>query len=61
MKSLHALIRQFVAANLSEAQGGKLDLDGLARPGQQGSLADRIRARNAAKVPQNALVQPSHI
>ena len=53
MKSLHALIRQFVAANLSEAQGGKLDLDGLARPGQQGSLADRIRARNAAKVPQN--------
>merc|ERR1719460_1083111 len=39
----------FDGTNLSEAQGGKLDLDGLARPGQQGSLADRIRARNAAK------------
>jgi len=39
----------FDGTNLSEAQGGKLNLDGLAVPGQQGSLADRIRARNAAK------------
>jgi hypothetical protein len=39
----------FDGTNLSEARSGKLDLDGLARPGQQGSLADRIRARNAAK------------
>ena len=42
------------AANLSEARGRgtipQLDEDALARPGQQGSLADRIRARNAAKV-----------
>ena len=56
MISLLALIPQFVAANLSEARSGKipqLDEDSLARPGQQGSLADRIRARNAAKVPQN--------
>ena len=55
MISLLALIPQFVAANLSEARSGKLDMDSLARPGQQGSLADRIRARNAAKVPQNDL------
>ena len=41
------------AANLSEARGrrGGLPMDPMARPGQQGgSLADRIRARNAAKV-----------
>jgi len=38
--------------NLSEARGrrGGLPMDPMARPGQQGgSLADRIRARNAAK------------
>merc|ERR1712018_695380 len=36
--------------NLSEARSGTLNEDNLARPGQQqGSLADRIRARNAAK------------
>ena len=51
------LFPPYVAANLSEARGRgtipQLDEDSLARPGQQGSLADRIRARNAAKVPQN--------
>jgi len=42
----------FNSANLSEARGrrGGLPMDPMARPGQQGgSLADRIRARNAAK------------
>merc|ERR1712226_1156641 len=42
----------FDGTNLSEARSGKipqLDEDSLAVPGQQGSLADRIRARNAAK------------
>jgi len=44
----------FNSANLSEARSGKLDMDSLARPGQQGSLADRIRARNAAKQQQQS-------
>merc|ERR1712088_595967 len=42
----------FDGTNLSEARSGKipqLDEDSLAVPGQQGSFADRIRARNAAK------------
>jgi len=42
----------FNSANLSEARSrrGGLPMDPMARPGQQGgSLADRIRARNAAK------------
>merc|ERR1719370_1255272 len=44
----------FDGTNLSEARSGKLDMDSLARPGQQGSLADRIRARNAAKQQQQS-------
>ena len=55
-------MKDFLAANLSEARSGKipqLDEDSLAVPGQQGSLADRIRARNAAKVTQQFSINSS--
>jgi len=54
----------FNSANLSEARSGKipqLDEDSLARPGQQGSLADRIRARNAAKGARGSVKRQSEI
>merc|ERR1711974_527498 len=38
-----------------------LDEDSLARPGQQGSLADRIRARNAAKGARGSVKRQSEI
>jgi len=54
----------FDGTNLSEARSGKipqLDEDSLARPGQQGSLADRIRARNAAKGARGSVKRQSEI
>merc|ERR1712192_86759 len=55
----------FNSANLSEARGRgtipQLDEDALARPGQQGSLADRIRARNAAKGARGSVKRQSEI
>jgi len=54
----------FDGTNLSEARSGKipqLDEDSLAVPGQQGSLADRIRARNAAKGARGSVKRQSEI
>merc|ERR1712192_169643 len=55
----------FDGTNLSEARGRgtipQLDEDALARPGQQGSLADRIRARNAAKGARGSVKRQSEI
>merc|ERR1719201_2843849 len=54
----------FDGTNLSEARSGKipqLDEDSLAVPGQQGSLADRIRARNAAKGARGSVKRQSGI
>jgi len=65
LSSSRGLNGGFDGTNLSEARGRgtipQLDEDSLARPGQQGSLADRIRARNAAKGARGSVKRQSEI